>query len=201
MEKVVYPGLLGRKTPKPNALFFALFNKEEWRAELEAEMLIALLEHYKIDLSGANKWFALALALARDSVPAFKINAAKRPGRPRSKKTEVALNPRGRPRKYDFESHESFVRFVDAIKAMMIENRREGLKVASKTLRMAIREEMEFLGGSRISDLSAIRTILRSQASSEGKSFYRLEFEVPRLQKRLSESRKIIRKIKENQLY
>lgn len=198
-EKVKYPGALGKKTPKPNLLTSLLIGKDEWRADLEAEMLMRLLDHYEIaNLKGSEKWFALALALARDNVPAFQVSQSKPPGRPKSKKPAAQHAPRGRPLKYDLDSHESLVYVIDEAKSAMAMFRKEGAaSIDDAVMKTAIKEELEHLGGSRITDLSAIRVFVRCYAKETGKSFARQAFEVSRLQKRLPESRAVIRKIQE----
>lgn len=199
-EKPKYPGVLGKKTPKLNALAAQLIDKDEWLAEIEAEMLVNLLDHYQIPLaSGVSKWFALALALARDNILAFQINNAKRRGRPRSKKQITEPNSRGRPTKYHIENHENLVGSVDLFKRALMDSRKAGVCLGyDKVMCNAIREELKELGGARITDLSAIRALLRSYAKNTNRAFYNVVFEVPRLQKRLSESRSIIRKIQGN---
>lgn len=198
-EKVKYPGALGKRTPKPNLLTSLLVDKSKWSADLEAEMLMRLIDHYQIaDLKGGEKWFALALALARDNVPAFQVSQAKPQGRPRSKKPVAQPAPRGRPLKYDLDSHESLVYVIDEAKSAMAIFRKEGAACIGDTvMKTAIKEELEQLGGSRITDLSAIRVFVRCYAKETGKSFSRQAFEVSRLQKRLPESRAVIRKIQQ----
>lgn len=52
------------------------------KAAREAELMILLLEHYGISGGGSNTWFQLALALARDHVPAFDPQRKRAIGRP-----------------------------------------------------------------------------------------------------------------------
>ena len=55
------------------------FEKE---TQTDAEMLVLLLKHYKIDQTAENKWLQLSYSLALDTVPAFRYENASR-GRPK----------------------------------------------------------------------------------------------------------------------
>ena len=58
---------------------------EEWRIELDFELMGELLDHYGIDRVSPTAWRDLAYCLALVHVPAFGISANRGPGRPRKR--------------------------------------------------------------------------------------------------------------------
>jgi len=185
-NKPKYGGVLGK--PIPQRLAFAALLKannpedeakifSEWRSETDVERLFLLLNHYEIGTDEDSKWLFLALELARDHVPGFTLSEGKGPGRPRKvggRLADLMRLPRkpGRPKK-----ERNLTGFLGLVEKTKIEHKLTG----------------------RGSDKRALEILLTADAKDKNESVIKvLRDELPYFQKRLSEARKLIPKIREN---
>ncbi len=136
-----------------------------------------LLNHYKIDPSGKDCWFALACGLASDHIPGLTVAPYyKGRGRPRkiNPHTTKPIKRRGRPKEHTLEDAIELVRIV------------EGKKL-----------ELQQVRGKRITDKETLTELITHHVKGTGRSAVAaLAKERPRLQRLLSESRKKIREIR-----
>lgn len=187
-KKPRYEGELARPIPYREALAAALLDEKEWRTEIESDRLLLLLKHYGIEITNPNRWLALALHLARDHVPGFRISDKRGPGRPRTRQTnyiagllrQYGERPKqkktGRPREWDDKRYAAMLRSVELRKEELSANKR-----------------------ARITDKQALRDIISDAAKQEGKSITKaLADDLAYYQKRLSEARRKIPKTQEN---
>ena len=113
--KKKYPGRLGKPTRK-NAIVGLLFQRgSKAMTEHEADTLNALCDHYGIDAADTDRWFFLALDLAREHVPAMQITSAKGAGAPRKKRRFLQTEKRkvGAPKRVPDEQHTNLLLWVN----------------------------------------------------------------------------------------
>ena len=149
----------------------------EWKAKTEAERMFLLLQHYAIDADDAIKWFRLVLALARDHVPGFSVAEGRGAGRPSKIKGRLAdLIERPTPKRGRPKRERNPLTLIEAVEKTKMEHGLTG----------------------RGSDKQALEIILTAIAKKNNESVTKLlKEELPHFQKRLSDARKLIPKIRE----
>jgi hypothetical protein len=146
-ENTKYPGSLGKRPTQkeldadrdaallnvpPDDLNANRIAGGKYERERTANLVVALMEHFEIPLGTENKWFYLALRLARRHVPAFQdpIRAGRKPKMPfgslayifaNHSKTQTKKKP-GAPKKWPDEMYRQILQDVKST------CEREGLK-------------------------------------------------------------------------
>ncbi|WP_155633886.1 hypothetical protein [Burkholderia cepacia] len=163
----VYPGSLGEWGRQITLSAAFEGGVDDWIIRTEGRLLAQLLGYYGIALDDPHKWFRLALSLARDNVPAFRIRPMRRRGRPRKSIHATGL--------------------TKPAKASRPDSRRNRSK-----LLWAVRVTQEAHGLSGHGrDKAALEILLREVAREKGQSEARyLADNLKWFQRRLSEARK-----------
>lgn len=165
-EKARYKGALARRIPNCPGA-------DEAFRELEDDLLALLVKHYGIGSTDPDKWRSLALSLARDHVPAFSIHTKRGLRHSKVKSDpllELMFGPkrgRGSPRKWTEDKYAALLEYVEARKGELSDGK--NVRITDKD---AISKSIRFL-----------KTLKKNTG-------------VPYWQKRLSEARRKIPKIK-----
>ena len=175
---------------------------DEWWDRAVVERLPLLLDHYGIKHNSITRWYELAIALAFDHVPGFRISNSRGPGRPRRQLSpEDFKEPkrRGRPVERTLESKRGLIELVELFKAWLHEARKTGtLADADERARGPVQQQLRELKGARITDKAAIGAFLRTYANAKGRPLHWVRTRIRFEQKRLSEARKAVQKNRGN---